>query len=754
MRVIGCRSLLVPVLFGFLAAVPAMQAAAAKPTQPAAKPPATYPQIVRLSYVEGDVRVARGKEAEKQLEKVPGETTGWEQAVANLPLQTGYSLATGTGRAEIEFEDASVVYVADNSVLEFYEISTTDGVPYTEIGLLSGTATMNVQTLFPGEHFKLNTPSDNFSLVFPQKAYLRVNSFLDAIAVTPQKNVPWYAPLEDAVGKTVTIHDGHSVPTPEMDASAMSLWDTWVAGRVAQRDADLAAAMKDAGVTEPIPGLAEMNGQGKFFSCAPYGTCWEPAEGWGGGKADLAQVEAQSAEAPGAERAQAETQPAAPVERVAPSDGQVLPAGAPSVSGAPKASGKLTKADAYLASHPGASMWTEDYTLPCVDFPITDLMAIDPVTGKEVVVDSYFDTSRLYPYLANGPYFAGFSRPGRRFYGGGSYLFSGYGGMFDSPWDWGVCHAGSWIRWQHRYVWVAGTKRHHKPPVRWVKSGRQVGFVPIHPKDVAGKPPINMKDGVFLPSRKGGAITVARDNFKAGKPVELLAEAPKEFRAAQVEPLKIAEAPHAEAYSAFSATLAGRAVPATKSTAKSGSTSGGAFAMRGQGIPLTFDAKKQSFMVAQPVIQNGRPGTVAVPLGGRVGSVQAAGNGATAMRAPSYGNGQNYNPAQSRTATTMGSNSNNAGSARTYTPAQSNSAPARTYTPAQSNSAPAQSYSAPARSYTPPPAPSYSPPPAPAYNPPPAPSYSPPPAPAYNPPPAPSYSPPPAPSSSGGSIRK
>ena len=111
MRINGYWSLPVLVLFGIFTAVPTTQSAAAQTMQFAGKPPDTYPQIVRLSYVEGDVRVARGKEAEKQLENVPGEATGWEQAVANLPLQTGYSLVTGTGRAEIEFEDASVVYL-------------------------------------------------------------------------------------------------------------------------------------------------------------------------------------------------------------------------------------------------------------------------------------------------------------------------------------------------------------------------------------------------------------------------------------------------------------------------------------------------------------------------------------------------------------------------------------------------------------------------------------------------------------------
>ena len=120
--------------------------------------------------------------------------------------------------------------------------------------------------------------------------------------------------------------------------------------------------------------------------------------------------------------------------------------------------------------------------------------------------------------------------------------------MFNDGWDWAVCHSGSWIRWRHHYVWVAGTKRHHHPPFRWVKYGREVGFVPLHPRDVAGKIPVNMRDGLFKPTKKGDSITVQRVNFKEGKPVEAMAEAPKEFRKPVLEPLKIAEAPHAEAH--------------------------------------------------------------------------------------------------------------------------------------------------------------------------------------------------------------
>jgi len=741
MRINSCTSLPVLVLFGILTAVHTAQAAA-KPAQPAAQSPATYPQIVRLSYVEGDVRVARGKEAEKQLEIVPGETTGWEQAVADLPLATGYSLATGTGRAEIEFEDASVVYLADNSVLEFYEISTTGGVPYTEIALLSGTATLNVQTLFPGECFRLNTPTDHFSINYPQKAYLRVNSFLDAIAVTAQKNVTWYAPLENAVGKTITVHNERQVSTPEMDTAALAEWDKWVAQRVSARDAELASAMKDAGLKEPIPGLAEMNGQGKFFPCEPYGTCWEPTEGWTGHAAELAKVvtrpAAQSVAQP---NAQDDTQPAAPVERVAASDDQQAAPVAGNVLAVPTPFEQSQKGQAYLASHPGATMWTEDYTMPCAEYPIADLMAIDPVTGKEMVVDSMIDISIPYPF------YAGIPRLGRPYSMRSQYLFAGYGGMVDSPWDWGVCHAGGWIRWRHHYVWVAGTKRHHKPPVRWVKSGRQVGYVPLHPKDVAGKPPINLKDGIILPTKKGDAIELKRADFKEGKPVELLAEAPKQFRTTALEPLKIAQPPQAEAYSAFSA-LGWKSVTDTKGKAKRSFESASNFAMKGQGTPMTFNRKTQSFVVAQPETQSGRTSKVEIPVGGRVGSVQASGNGSSMMRSAGPRGEQSYNGAQSnmgaqnRPATTMGSTSNAGSSARTYTPAQSYNSGSgnnvRPSAPAQTYSAPAQSYSAPARSYSPPPAPYYSPPPAPS----------------YSPPPAPSYSPPPAPASSGGSTRR
>ncbi|HEY5083064.1 MAG TPA: hypothetical protein VII48_00960, partial [Rhizomicrobium sp.] len=116
---------------------------------------ATYAQIVRISYVEGDVRIQRGEPNGKAS---AGE---WEKAVADLPLETGFSLVTGAGRAEIEFENASTMYLGENSVLTFNDLHETAGIPYTELALLSGTVSLHIHPYLAGEKFVLHTPTND-----------------------------------------------------------------------------------------------------------------------------------------------------------------------------------------------------------------------------------------------------------------------------------------------------------------------------------------------------------------------------------------------------------------------------------------------------------------------------------------------------------------------------------------------------------------------------------------------------------------
>ena len=655
MRFNICRiSLPILVLSGLLTAIqPAQAATATAAPPPPAVSPSIYPQIVRLSYVEGDVRISRGKPAEKvdaheqdaarQSANLPANggdgTTGWEQAVESIPIESGYSLVTGKGRAVIEFEDASTVYLADNSVLTFGELSTRAGAPTTEMSLLAGTATLDVRTQVPGDTFLLATPTDHVSMQYPQKACLRVDSYLDAVSLTPRQNLTIRLPGMTAarpqtVGQTMTFSHGRRIVMPAaVTASAPSDWDTWVADRVEARDTAMSEAMKDSGLTAPVPGLDALEGKGKFFACQPYGMCWEPANGWTAAPANVAEVDPQ----PG-------PPPSAP---------QAVPAKPAPPASSPKAAkpAKPSKTDAYMASHPGAILHTEDYTFPCMAYPVQELVATDPATGKEQIIDSSFDMSG-WPYA--GPFSAGYP------FGVGYYPRRGFSPFwgFDAfngyyPWDWAVCHTGAWIRWQHHYVWVAGSKRHHHRPICWVKTGGKLGFVPIHPRDVAGKPPVNLKEGIYRVTGKKD-LPIERVGFDERTPLKLLDDAPKEFRQRGLEPLKIAEMPHAVAHSVYNWNAAGVARGATpdrnaspaRGTAIVNPTAARGFAAREQGTPINFDRKSQTFSVARPVMEGGRTATVNQTLGGGGGSFHGGGSsngGGGGSRAsgsqPSYGGG-------------------------------------------------------------------------------------------------------------------
>jgi hypothetical protein len=501
---------------------------------------ATYAQIVRVSYVEGDVRISRGEEK--------GKTAVWDHAVADLPLETGFSLVTGNnGRAEIEFEDASTLYLAENSVLTFNDLHTDSGIPYTDLGLLTGTASVDVHPYIAGEEFYLRTPTDTFVSRYPDFWNARVSSYLDGVAHTRFDGkllmVPNMTQTAEARDQTLYFRDGHRVDfAGPKDSVGFADWDKWVADRVAQRQTAMAEMMKASGLTSPIPGLADMKGKGTFFACPPYGTCWEPT---------AAQGNSQPA-------GETSTHYSAPAF-----------AGAHIVRAAFSDTGMLRGIRAIQTDllDPFALTGQQDY-FPCFPAALRYRMIRDPITGAKTVMDT-----GIAPASAS--------------------------------WNWAVCHAGSWVQRRHRYCWVAGHKRHHIAPVRWVKSGNKVGFVPIHPYDVKGRPPINRKDEVFALNNKNG-LSVERVKFEPGRPIEELKSPPREVRTAYLPPLSHAGVPHMEAH-----------------MMKDGARGGNLTAVKG--VPVSFNSKLQSFTMAKEVIHGGRTATVTAPITNRGGTLQARG---------------------------------------------------------------------------------------------------------------------------------
>jgi hypothetical protein len=498
----------------------------------------TFAQIVRLSYVEGDVRIERGKPTGEQS---PGE---WEIAAADLPIETGFSLVTGEGgRAEIEFENASTIYLDENSVLTFNDLHETAGVPFTEMALLSGTVSLNFCPYTHWEKLILHTPSNDWVAGYPSKNSIRVEAFTNAVSVTPlpggefllpgvPKNVnPWGRTFTYVEGQ---LQDAEGVPSSEAFAS----WDKWVADRIAQREAATQAVMQAAGLTEPIPGLADMAGQGKFFACAPYGTCWEPN--------DVAEQEDQPQQSS--------------IERTL--DGPQLELAAYHPSAMLMRASLAPSRAAQPAPVPRSSA---DYfdEFPCMPASVR----YRSVSGNQTVVNPAWAPA------------------GRRY-------------------DWAVCHAGSWIRHKHHYVWVAGDKRHHIDPVRWLKSGRQIAFAPLHPYDVKGRPAINARHTVFALSGKNDAV-VQSARLERSLPIEYLKEAPKGFRTAPMPPLTLAEAPRMEA-------RAYRDVAGTKRTTEASG-----------GVAIHFDAKSQTFLMARQEMHEGKSTTALVPISNHNGTLQA-----------------------------------------------------------------------------------------------------------------------------------
>lgn len=532
------RLLYLPLLL--LLPLPVASAQTITPTDTAPPPIATptpsnrtYPQIVRLSYIQGDVRLLRGKT----------QDGNWEQAAINVPLEQGFSIATGNGRVEIEFEDASTAYIGENSVLTFNTLTSTNGVPRTDITLVSGTLTVDEQPRVSGERFLIHSPTEVFAVAYPSRVYARFESFTDAMTVTPQRDIRLHissaasapsTPLYEMVAKgtSVTLRDSKVIPVPPAETAdsaaskTATAWDAWVTQRVSERDAAMKAAMRESGLNTPIPGLAELRAQGKFFPCAPYGTCWEPTNGWASQYVvNVNQLKGQSA---------------AVQQAVSTQQGHTM-----------------------IGGGAAPALLQDDDIFPCSPFQTQRYLQRDPLTGQ----------TRLFTQQ--------------------SYL----------PGSWAVCHAGSWIHTQRGYAWVALQQKHHHCPIAWVKTNGKTGFVPIHPNDIAGKRPINLEHGLFVPTGHKDSeiehLAVSPDHS-----VKLRTEPPSRFQSEPTLTLARAETPRLEAHPLASIS----------STA--------ALAVHGTGIkpigtPISFNRSSQSIQLAHQVTTGSHTATVVQSFGGQ-----------------------------------------------------------------------------------------------------------------------------------------
>src|SRR5215472_17770859 len=521
---------------------------------------------VYLASVQGDVRVSRGKDHRPDLNQP------WEQALAGDLIQEGCALATGNGRAEIEIENGSTVYLAENSLLLFRELTERDGHIVSSLSLVTGTSTFFLRPV-ANESYFIKTPTDRLTIEPPEGFFARVEAFLDGTAITPQgeqgetlqrrgrQDFPFKKGqtliLQGGVVDQLSGTEGSNAGAvlaggpqmssvdswhlilgglPDFQLPSMSPsvnqnsemlsslgngqssrareWDVWVLGRQARRRAVTSAGLKASGLSSPIPGLADLYEHGTFFTCEPYGTCWEPA-----GPAEEQDPESQSA--------------------------------APDTQ-------SPTQAQGNPPFQPQSVQWEELVQGWC-----------SPPTLRTItrVAHTPEELQKLERRKAAAQ---------RVRYSPGTNSFS--------------CENGYWIPYRHHYARVvtpqvprhcegAKCKPIHAPRPVWVRLGNRIGFVPAHPHDVKGKPPVNLKEGVFIPHSKLGERT-ERVAVGPSQKLSLLDKAPREFRGEFNQALRVA-APEIHAH-LVDETARERSGSLSAHTAP----------------PITYDYKSQHFLMA------------------------------------------------------------------------------------------------------------------------------------------------------------
>src|ERR1700740_3865540 len=141
---------------------------------------ASHARIIRLSLVQGDVRFARDVHGDP----LTSDKAIWEGATLNLPIRQGYVLATDHGRAEVEFENGATAFLAENTVLEFYDLSLEDGAKTTRLVLRQGTASFYVN---PGSGDYFSVTGGDFTVEADGRANFRLDNFDDGSVVNVSK---------------------------------------------------------------------------------------------------------------------------------------------------------------------------------------------------------------------------------------------------------------------------------------------------------------------------------------------------------------------------------------------------------------------------------------------------------------------------------------------------------------------------------------------------------------------------------------
>ena len=233
----------------------------------------SHARIIRLSLVQGDVRFTRDVHGDP----LTSDKANWEGATLNLPIRQGYVLATDHGRAEVEFENGAMAFLAENTVLEFYDLSLEDGAKTTRLVLRQGTASFYVN---PGSGDYFSVTGGDFTVEADGRAGFRLDNFDDGSVVDVTKGR--VSVLRK--NKTTALVKGQSLSMRAGDNNSTEIarlpenddFDRWVAGREDAVATATNAAQQYVSSPYYTSGIADLYTYGSWYPISGYGNCWRP----------------------------------------------------------------------------------------------------------------------------------------------------------------------------------------------------------------------------------------------------------------------------------------------------------------------------------------------------------------------------------------------------------------------------------------------------------------------------------------------
>jgi hypothetical protein len=222
-------------------------------------------RFARLSLIEGHTSFQHSGD------------TDWAAASINMTLQPGDRIYTGDdGRAEIEFDDGSVLHLAEKADVEILALKDD----LIQLRVLLGLETLTVAS---GVTFEINTPAAAFTTVRKGVYRIDVHENGDSDAIVRKGAV-------EAAGKEFSrrIDSGDLIHVTAGEQSTQTVarytmrdpWDEWTDRRTADRVAHDSRKYLPAYVNV---GVSDLDRYGRWVTVEDYGPGWVPASvdaGW------------------------------------------------------------------------------------------------------------------------------------------------------------------------------------------------------------------------------------------------------------------------------------------------------------------------------------------------------------------------------------------------------------------------------------------------------------------------------------------